>query len=188
MSTTKQALSDLQATKKTVLKKTASKKKAAASNGNSDDDQLVDEVKKLDQIRDMLFGEHVATLQSKYQTLDKNLDQNVSVLRKELAASIQELKQQVDERFDQLQKSLQAEQSDRESQNEEISSILSRTNSDLLTKIDLETKRIDQALSDQHQESTQQLNSMVDSLQDAKVDRKSLAAMFNQFAKELENL
>jgi alpha-mannosidase len=103
----------------------------------------------------MLFGEHVATLQNKYQTLDKNLDQSVSILRKELAASIEELKQQVDKRFDQLQKSLQAEKSDRLSQNEEMDSSLSRVNTDLLTKIDLETKRIDQALDDQQQESTQ---------------------------------
>lgn len=188
MSTTKQAMSDIQASKKPALKKTLSgKMEANASNGSSNDEQLVDEVKKLDQIRDMLFGDHVATLQNKYQTLDKNLDQNVSTLRKELAASIEELKQQVDKRFDQLQKSLQAENSDRLTQHEEMSSSLSRVNSDLLTKVDFETKRIDQALDDQQQESSKQLNTMVDALQDAKVDRKSLAAMFSQFAKELEN-
>jgi len=38
------------------------------------------------------------------------------------------------------------------------------------------------------QESERQFKSMVDSLQDAKVDRKSLAAIFSQFAKELEGL
>ena len=65
--------------------------------------------------------------------------------------------------------------------------MLSSVNSDILTKIDLETKRVDQALDDQHQESNRQLNSMVDSLQEAKVDRKSLAALFSQFAKELED-
>lgn len=186
MSTSKQAISDIQASKKPALKK-ASSRKVVAKNGTNDDEQMVDEVKKLDQIRDMLFGDHVATLQNKYQTLDKNLDQNVSVLRKELAASIEELKQQVDKRFDQLQKNLQSENSDRLAQIEEMNSSLSNVNSDLLTKLDLETKRIDQALDEQMQESTKQLNSMVDSLQDAKVDRKSLAAMFTQFAKELEN-
>jgi len=185
MSTTKQAMSQIQANKKPALKK-ATARKAEVSNGKGNDEQLVDEVKKLDQIRDMLFGEHVATLQSDYQTLDKNLDQNVSVLRKELAASIEELKKQVDKQFNQLKKSLQAEESERLAQSEEINVNLSRVNSDILTKIDLETKRIDQALNDQHQESTKQLNTMVDSLQDAKVDRKSLAVMFAQFAKELE--
>ena len=160
--------------------------KVKTSNEKNNDEGLVDEVKKLDQIRDMLFGEHVATLQNKYQTLDKNLDKNISVLRKELTTSITELKQQVDKQFDQLQNSLQSEQKDRAAQNEELSSSLSRVNSDILTKIDLEAKRIDQALNDQHQESTHQLNEMVNSLQDAKVDRRSLAALFNQFAKELE--
>jgi len=160
--------------------------KVKTSSEKNNDEGLVDEVKKLDQIRDMLFGEHVATLQNKYQTLDKNLDKNISVLRKELTTSITELKQQVDKQFNQLQNSLQSEQKDRAAQNEELSSSLSRINSDILTKIDLEAKRIDQALNDQHQESTHQLNEMVNSLQDAKVDRRSLAALFNQFAKELE--
>lgn len=187
MSTTKQAMSDIQATKKPALKKAPSRKVVAKNGNGNDDEQLVDEVKKLDQIRDMLFGDHVATLQNKYQTLDKNLDQNVSVLRKELAASIEELRQQIDKRFDQFQKSLQSENSDRLAQIEEMNSTLSRVNTDLLTKLDLETKRIDQALDEQMQESTKQLNSMVDTLQDAKVDRKSLAAMFSQFAKELDN-
>jgi hypothetical protein len=45
---------------------------------------------------------------------------------------------------------------------------------------------MDQALKDQYEESMRQLNNMVASLQDAKVDRKSLAALFSQFAKELE--
>ncbi len=166
--------------------KQVSIQKVKTSNVKNNDEELVDEVKKLDQIRDMLFGEHVATLQNKYQTLDKNLDKNISVLRKELTTSIAELKQQVDKKFDQLQNSLQTEQSDREAQNEELNSTLSRVNSDILTKIDLEAKRIDQALNDQHQESTHQLNEMVNSLQDAKVDRTSLAALFSQFAKELE--
>jgi len=166
--------------------KQVSIQKLKTSNVKNNDEGLVDEGKKLDQIRDMLFGEHVATLQNKYQTLDKNLDKNISVLRKELTTSITVLKQQVDKKFDQLQNSLQTEQTNREAQNEELSSSLSRANSDILTKIDLETKRIDQALNDQHQESTRQLNKMVDSLQDAKVDRTSLAALFNKFAKELE--
>lgn len=185
MSTTKQAISEMQANKKLAVKK-ATTTKADVVNGKGKDEQMVDEVKKLDQIRDMLFGEHVASLKDEYQTLDKNLDQNVSVLRKELATSIEELKKQIDKKFDQLQKSLQQEESVRETQNEEINATLSRVNSDILTTIGLETKRLDQALNDQHQESAKQLNTMVDSLQNAKVDRTSLAKMFNQFAKELE--
>jgi len=137
-----------------VEAKQVSTQKAKASNGNSNDELLVDEVKKLDQIHDMLFGEHVATLQNKHQALDqkldKNLDQSVSVLRKELAASIAELKQQVDKKFDQLQNSLQSEEADRVSQNEELAANLSGVNSDLLTKIDLEAKRFDQSLNDQY--------------------------------------
>jgi len=185
MSTTKEAISQMQTNKKPVLKKTAPKK-VNTSNGKSDDEQLVDEVKKLDQIRDMLFGEHVETLQNKYQTLDKNLDQNVSVLRKEMEASIAELRQQLDKKFDQLQKSLKSEESDRLTQTEEINASLSRVNSDILTKIDIETKRLDQALDDQRKDASKELNTMADSLQNAKVDRKSLASLFNQFAKELE--
>ena len=163
-----------------------SSRKAKPSNGKSNDDLLVDEVKKLDQIRDMLFGEHVATLQNSYQTLDKNLDKNIADLRKELTASVTELKKQIDKKFAQLKNHLQSEEQDRLTQNEELSAMLSSVNSDILTKIDLETKRVDQALDDQHQESNRQLNSMVGSLQEAKVDRKSLAALFSQFAKELE--
>ena len=175
-----------------VEAKQASTQKAKASNGNSNDELLVDEVNKLDQIRDMLFGEHVTILQNKQQALDqkfdKNLDQSVSVLRKELATSIAELKQQIDKRFEQLQSSLLSEEAERASQNEELASSLSGVNSDLLTKIDLEAKRLDQSLNDQYQESERQFKSMVDSLQDTKVDRKSLAAIFSQLAKELESL
>lgn len=164
----------------------ASASSTKTANGKDGENQLMDEVNKLDQIRDMLFGEHVATLQTKYQTLDKNLDKNVSDLRKELATSIAELKQQIDQRFDQLQKYLQSEEADRAAEDEQLSSSLSRVNSDILTKIDLEAKRMDQALNDQREEARVQLNTMVDSLQDEKVDRKSLAALFSQFAKELE--
>jgi len=166
--------------------KQASAKAVKSANGKSNADPLMDEVKKLDQIRDMLFGEHVATLQNKYQALDENLDQNLSVLRKEITASIEDLKKQIDQKFAVLQKSLQSEEADRIAQHEDLSSNLSNVNSDILTKIDLEAKRMDQALNDQHQESTRQLNKMVESLQDAKVDRRSLASLFNQFAKELE--
>jgi len=50
----------------------------------------------------------------------------------------------------------------------------------------LETKRLDEALDEQHKEASSHLNNVVDSLQDAKVDRKSLASLFSQIAKELE--
>lgn len=171
---------------KVSQQKSSSASKGKEANGKDGENQLIDEVNKLDQIRDMLFGEHVQTLQTKYQSLDKSLDKNVSVLRKELTTSIAELKQQIDQRFEQLQKHLQSEQSDRVAEDEQLSSSLSRVNSDILTKIDLEAKRMDQALNDQHEEARTQLNSMVDTLRDEKVDRKSLAALFSQFAKELE--
>ena len=163
-------------------------KAVKSSNGKKNDDPLVDEVKKLDQIRDMLFGEHVATLQNDYQRLGNSLDQNVSILRKELSASIEELKLQIDQKFTQLQKNLKSEEVDRIAQHEGLSSTLSSVNTDMLTKIDLEAKRIDQALNDQHQEATRELNNVAKRLQDAKVDRKSLANLFSQFAKELEGL
>lgn len=159
-----------------------------ANNGKSSDAQLASEVNKLDQIRDMLFGEHVTALQNDYQSLDKNLDKNISTLRKELNASILELRQEIDKKFEQLHNSVQAEESERLATSEELSSSITRINSDILTKIELETRRIDQALSDQQHEASQKLNDMMTSLQDKKVDRKSLATMFSQFAKELESL
>ena len=166
--------------------KRASTKKSNKTNGNIVEDQLVDEVKKLDQIRDMLFGEHVASLQDRYQNLDKNLDQNVSDLRKEFSKSVKDLKQQIESKFQQLQNSLQTEQAERLAQNEEIHANLSTVNTDILTKIDLEAKKMDEALSQQHEEATRQLNVMVDSLQNAKVDRESLADLFSQIAKQLK--
>ncbi len=158
-----------------------------ASNGESGDAHLTSDVNKLDQIRDMLFGEHVAALQNDYQSLDKNFDKNISILRKEFNASILELKQDVDRKFEQLNNSLQAEESERLAATDELSSSLTRINSDILTKIELEMKRIDQALDDQQQEASQKLNEMIATLQNKKVDRKSLATMFTQFAKELES-
>ena len=172
---------------KQVEAKQASAKKSNKTNGKVVEDQLVDEVKKLDQIRDMLFGEHVASLQDRYQSLDENLDQNVTDLRKELSTSVKNLKQQIESKFQQLQKSLQSEQAERLAQNEEIHANISSVNADILTKIDLETKKMDDALSQQHEEATRQLNAMVDSLQNAKVDRESLADLFSQIAKELKS-
>ena len=168
------------------------KRKTNTKNGKSNDAERSNgsnkgEISKLDQIRDMLFGEYAEALQNKYQSLDKSLDQNVSDLRSEIHSSIEGLKKQIDNKFDQLQKSLQTEQAQRLSENEELSNSLANVNSDILTKIDLEVKRMDDALNSQHQESSRQLNAVVDSLQEAKVDRKSLAALFNQFAKELED-
>ena len=158
--------------------------KVSKSKNNSNTELLLDEGKKLDKIRDMLFGEHVSNLQEKYQTLDKN----ISDLRESLKSSVEELKQQIEDKFKQLQKDLQCEQADRTSQNEEFNTNLANVNSDLLTKIDLETKRIDDAINDQHEESMRQINAMVGSLQNTKLDRKSLALLFSQFAKELEGL
>lgn len=158
-----------------------------AGNGKSKDTQFAGEVKKLDQIRDMLFGDHVAALQSDYQSLDKSLDKNISALRKELNESINDVKKKIDKNFEQLQNSLQTEESDRMTANDELNASLSRVNSDILTKIELETKRIDQALNEQQKETSQKLTEMMSTLQDKKVDRKSLAAMFGQIAKELED-
>ena len=157
------------------------------SNGKSNEIQLTDELSKLDQIRDMLFGEHVAALQSDYLSLGKSLDKSILALRKEVNESIQDLTIKIDKNFEQLQNSLQAEESDRQASHDELSSSLTRISSDILTKVELETKRIDQALSDQQQEASEKLDEMMISLQDKKVDRTSLAAMFSQFAKELES-
>ncbi len=164
----------------------ASVQEVKTSNGKISDVQLAGELNKLDQIRDMLFGEHVAELQSDYKALDKSLSNNISTLRKELNASVAEMRDIIEKKFQQLHNSLQAEETDRLANNEELNSSISRINSDILTKIELETKRIDQALNDQEEESNKQLNQMMSSLQDKKVDRKSLAALFSQFAKELE--
>ena len=158
-----------------------------ANNGKSNEMHFTGELSKLDQIRDMLFGEHVAALQSDYQSLGNSLDKSILALRKELNESIQGLTVKIDKNFEQLKNSLQAEESDRRASNEELSSSLTRVNSDILTKVELETKRIDQALSDQQQEASQKLNEMMISLQNKKVDRASLAMMFSQFAKELES-
>jgi hypothetical protein len=82
---------------KNSVEHSASVKEASALNGISNDQILtekanknqarIDEISKLDQIRDMLFGEHVEILQNKYQALDQDLDQSISLLRKEFTAS-----------------------------------------------------------------------------------------------------
>ena len=108
---------------KQVLSEQLSKQsKNNGQNGEIQFDESVhsDETSKLDQIRDMLFGEHVATLQNNYQALDKSLGENVSELRKELNNSIDQLKKQIDNKFDQLQQSLQTEQEDRQSEIEDL--------------------------------------------------------------------
>lgn len=171
---------------KQIEVKQSSTKKSNKTNGKVVGDQLVDEVKKLDQIRDMLFGESVANLQDRYQNLDKNLDQNVADIRSELSASVNDLKAQIDSKFQQLQKSLDSEQAERLAQNEDIQANLSSVNTDILTKIDLEAKKMDEALHQQQEEATRQLNAMVEALQTSKVDRESLAKLFNQIAKELK--
>lgn len=180
---------------KNPVEHSASVKETSALNGKNNDKALtdaannnpqIDEISKLDQIRDMLFGEHVEILQNKYQTLDQDLDQSISLLRKEFTASAEELKNRIDDKFDHLQKRLQSEASERAIQNDALNTNLATVSSDIQTKIDLEAKRMDQALKDQYEESMRQLNNMVASLQDAKVDRKSLAVLFSQFAKELE--
>ena len=50
-----------------------------------------------------------------------------------------------------------------------------------------EAKKMDEALNAQQDEATRQLNTMVDSLQNAKVDRESLADLFSQVAKQLKS-
>ena len=172
--------------KQTEVRQTSKNKKIKA-NGKAPEDQLVDEVKKLDQIRDMLFGEHVASLQDRYQSLDKNLDQNIAELRTDLSSSVKELKQQIEDKFEKLHKQLLSEQSDRLTQNNDIQESLSTAHADILTKIDLEVKKMDDSLNQQQDEATRQLNEMMDSLQTAKVDREMLAELFSQIAKQLKN-
>ncbi len=159
--------------------------KTTPNNGKSSDEQLVNDLSKLDQIRDMLFGEQVAALREQCQSLDKSLEKNISTLRNEMKSSANELKQQIEQNFDQLQKRINSEEMDRATQNEQLNSALATINSDIVTKIELETKRIDDALNEQHQDSVRQLNNVADSLQNSKVDRKTLAKFFSQFADEL---
>ena len=156
-------------------------------NGNSSDEKLLNELDKLDQIRDMLFGEQVSALRKQCQSLEKSLGKNISGLRSEMKASINELKGQIEHSIDQLQKRINAEEGERTGQHDELSSQLSNINSDITTKIDLETKRLDDAIEQQYQESTRQLDTVAESLQDSKLDRKTLAKFFSQFAEELQD-
>lgn len=155
-------------------------------NGQSADEQVINELSKLDQIRDMLFGEQVSTLREHCQTLDKNLEKNISTLRSEMKSSIKELKKQIEQNFDLLQSRISTEEEERSGQSEFLNAAMTSINTDIITKIDLETKRIDDALSEQHQESARQLDKVSETLQDSKLDRKTLAKFFSQFAQELE--
>ena len=161
--------------------------KASPSNGKSSDEPKNNEPDKLDQIRDMLFGEQVSALRSQCQTLDKSLVKNISALRDEMKSSINELKVQIEQSIDQLQKRVNAEETERAGQNENLNSALSNVSSDITTKIDFEAKRLDEAIDQQHQESTRQLDQVAETLQDSKLDRKTLAKFFSQFAEELKD-
>lgn len=160
-------------------------KKPKSANGKSADSQMTNELSKLDKIRDMLFGDQVDALQKQCLKLDSSLEKNISSLRQELRSSVDELKIQIEQSFKQLQKSITAEQTDRVSEQEQINLALESSSAEMLTKVDLETKRLDEALNSQYEESMRQLNSFADSLQTNKVDKDTLAKFLNDFASEL---
>ncbi len=159
--------------------------KSKGANGNAMDKQISNELSKLDQIRDMLFGEQVSALHEQFKLLDKNLNKNISALYDEMKSSIADLRQSIEKDLDKLQKRVSSEEEQRAGQDEELNTAIANINSDILTKIDLETKRIDEALDQQHKESVHQLNEVTDSLQNKKVDKKTLAKFLNEFANEL---
>ena len=179
MSAVKSPVSKPNSTKVDPVKKDVLNAESAA------DEQMINELSKLNQIRDMLFGEQVSALREQCQSLDKNLAKNISALRAEMRASVKELKKQIEENFDQLQKRINSEELERTGQHEQLNAELTSINSDIITKIDIETKRIDEALDEQHQESVHQLNKVANSLQDNKLDKKMLAQYFSQLAEEL---
>ena len=162
-------------------------KKSKSANGKSVDTELKNELNKLEKIRDMLFGEQVDALQKQCSKLDSNIEKNISTLRQEMRSSIDELKNKIEENFKLLQKNISTEKTDRISQLEQISLALETSSADMLSKVDLETKRLDEALSSQYDESMRQLNSFADSLQENKVDKATLARFLNDFAGELTN-
>lgn len=154
-------------------------------NNEAADEEMINELSKLNQIRDMLFGEQVSTLREQCKSLDKSLKDNISALRKETKSSINELKKQLEQNFDQLQKRINSEETERQGQSESLNATISTINSDLITKIDLETKRLDDTLNEQYQDCARELKKVANSLRDSKLDKKMLAQFFSQFAEEL---
>ncbi len=159
--------------------------KTDLANGKLMDKQKTSELDTLDQIREMLFGEQVAALHEKCQFLDSNLEKNISALRTEMKSSIDELKTYIEKNIDQLQKRINSEETEREGLDERLSTSLTNIHSDISTMIDLEAKRIDEVIEQHHQEYVHQLGKVTESLV-SKLDRKSLAQLFNQFADNLE--
>ena len=158
---------------------------SSVANDETADEEMINELSKLNQIRDMLFGEQVSALREQCQSLDKSLKENISTLRKETKSSINELKKQIEQKFDQLQNRINSEEVERVGQSENLTAEISNINSDLITKIDLETKRLDDALDKQYQDSVRELSKVANSLQGSKLDKKVLAQFFSQFAEEL---
>ena len=91
---------------------------------NAPDKQGASEAKKLDKIRDILFGEQVQTHEQRFEQLEQKLDRECDRLRTEFQETLQQQISKLEDRLvdhvDRLSEQIKTEENDRKAENERI--------------------------------------------------------------------
>ncbi len=121
----------------------------------------------VDQIRDILFGQHLREFQQRFASLEAQMQDKIS----ELGQAIDQLNAHVSQRLDSLDKSLKQEHHE--------------TANALAEEIQQLDKQLSRKITETEADIQQQLDSEVSRLNDRKTDRHELARWLNELAGKL---
>jgi len=140
----------------------AEKKQAQKSAGESAPAQ-----DSVDQIRDILFGQHLRDFQQRFASLEAQMQDKIT----ELGQAIDQLNSHIGQRLDSLNKSLTQEQQ--------------HTANELAEEIQQVEKKLSHKITETEADIQQQLDTQVSRLDDRKTDRHELARWLNELAGKL---
>ncbi len=121
----------------------------------------------VDQIRDILFGQHLREFQQRFASLEAQMQDKIT----ELGQAIDQLNTHISQRLDSLDKSLKQEQQE--------------TANALAEEIQQLDKQLNRKITETEADLQQQLDSEVSRLDDRKTDRNELAKWLNELAGKL---
>ncbi len=182
------------------------KKTPASSNGDAPEAASVPTTHdpgNLDKIRTILFGTQIREFEKKFSRLESRLEREVAAIRENVRRRFDELEAYVKEENDALNKRLANELQLRKKAEEEAArerQALAETSRTELAEVDARHSEAERALrerllsqskelSEEIERQIQTLSAMVrdavDTLQDEKTDRRSLADLFEEFSARL---
>lgn len=156
--------------------------------------------KQLQEIRDLLFGEQLSTVQNSIETLNSSIQQQLNALQKQLETRLQQLKSDIDAQLGELGSVTEQRDSDQSSRTAAVQDDLDTVRATLKAGLkeqeesrkglgrDLsrEITQLGKEIERRHRDAMKKLDTVSKDLKANKADRKTLATLLASMANNLD--